>query len=142
MRILLLAAIAASTPVASQAQTWYGRDLAATAEPIRTVEPERSRASRERPRVVESRPDGWRPQRNLYVDPLGRVTVWAGAPPFWANGALDGYYASTPDERAYYGQRSRSQSHGSSDPCAPGIGGAASASAAIGSAASAGGRRC
>lgn len=142
MRMLLLVAVAAFTPSFAQAQTWYGRDIAATAEPLRTAEQERPRAPRERARVVESRPDGWRPQRNLYVDPWGRVTVWAGAPPFWANGALNGYDASTPDERAYYGRRSGSASRGQSDPCAPGIGGAASASAAIGSAASAGGRRC
>lgn len=139
MRNVIIAAMALASALPASAQTWYGRDIAASAEPIRTVGPDGRDARAERGRDVRARRDGWRPQRNLYVDPYGGVTVWAGSPPFWATGPMRGHDASTPDERAYYGavRAPRAQ-----DPCAAGIGGAASASAAINSAASASGRRC
>lgn len=137
--MILASALALSIAGPAFAQTWYGRDLAATAEPIRTTDRNGEAVRRERGRDVATRRDGWRPQRNLYVDPYGRVTVWAGAPPFWAVGPMRGYDSSTPDQRAYYGQQ---QGRTTTDPCAAGIGGAASASAAINSAASASGRRC
>lgn len=139
MRNVILACAIATIACPAAAQTWYGRDIAASAEPIRTAEPQRGRPQ-EPGRNVQARRDGWRPQRSILVDPWGRVTVWAGAPPFWAAGNQNGYDASTPDERAYYA--GRQQVRPQADPCASGIGGAASASAAIGAAASANGRRC
>lgn len=139
MRTALLPALALLAAFPASAQTWYGRDIAASAEPIRTVGPENRDARTERGRDVRVLRDGWRPQRNLYVDPYGRVTVWAGEPPFWSAGPMRGYDPSTPDERAYYGERPQRPVQ---DPCAAGLGGAASASAAINSAASASGRRC
>ena len=79
---LLLAATVLSPAASAQSgRTWYGREIAATAEPIRTVTP--TAEPQPRGRVVRGRQWGWRPQRSILLDPLGNVTVWAGEPPYW-----------------------------------------------------------
>jgi hypothetical protein len=130
----LAALIGSVTPAAAQNQdrpSWYGREVASTARPIRTVTPEV--VERERGRRVGGRQDGWRPQRSLYLDPYGNVTVWAGDPPYWLRpfaGAQDyptGYQGQVPAQRVY-GSQSQRQT-----PCAS-SGGPATAGSAIASA--------
>lgn len=90
MKTIILAAASAlavlftTAPAAAQDQqrpSWYGRETASTARPIRTVTPQA--VEQERVRPVRGRQDGWRPQRSLYLDPYGNVTVWAGDAPYW-----------------------------------------------------------
>ena len=128
-------ALALSVP--ATAQTWYGREIAATAEPIRTVDingdpvkyEDRSRDD-EKPR--------YRAPRYLYIDALGRTTVWVGVPPAWLLAKLERREARILPQQVY----AKPVSRGPADSCARGLSGAASASAAIGAAASVNGRSC
>lgn len=135
MKIHHLAAAALlgpSLPAHAQSQwqngTWYGRESASTAEPIRTVTPRAQPQERGRP--VEGRRWGWRPQRSIYLDPVGNVTVWVGDAPYW----MRTYQRPEPYVRpqyAYpsggYGQRAGAVS---SPACSPSSG-PATADAAI-----------
>ena len=130
---------AAAFPAVAGAQTWYGSEIAATADPIRTVDVNGDRV-RDRDRDRSDRYDRrYRPQRYLYVDALGRTTVWVGVPPDWLLWQLSQNRARELSPREYPISPSQRKP---ADACAKGIGGAASASAAIGAAASVNGRSC
>lgn len=105
----LLAFAPVSAALAQSSTNWTGREIAATAQEI----PVRDLSGRERTGTVyrdgngfePTRPNGRRdrvrgyvPQRSLYVDPFGNVTVWVGQPPQFLTGqptSLPPVYRST-----------------------------------------------
>lgn len=137
IRLLSLSFLALAIAAPASAQTWYGREIAATAEPIRTVDingdPVKSKD-----RSKDHDKTRYRAQRYLYIDVFGRTTVWVGVPPPWLQAKLERREARPLPVETYAAPPSRA----ASDNCAKGLSGAASASAAIGAAASVNGRSC
>jgi len=141
MKTLLLPLLSslAFMAVPTSAQTWYGREIAATAEPIRTVDLDGRTV---RPGEADDRWDGrYGPPRYLYVDPLGRTTIWVGVPPAWLADLIEARRARQlrPGE-AVPAPAARPKEP--EDRCSKGLSGAASASAALGAAASVNGIAC
>ena len=142
MKTLLLPLLSslAFMAVPTAAQTWYGREIAATAEPIRTVDVTGKPVRADD--YADRHDRRYRAPRYLYIDPLGRTTVWVGVPPAWLIAQLENRQArqlapteSSPDSAGQPASRP-------ADKCAKGLSGAASASAAIGAAVSVNGRSC
>ncbi|MAM83484.1 MAG: hypothetical protein CL472_02265 [Acidobacteria bacterium] len=136
-KLPFLALVAAVLCAPAAAQTWYGREIAATAQPIRTVDINGDPVkSDDRSRKDEEY--RYKAPRYLYIDRLGRSTIWVGVPPAWLLAKLERREARMLPQQIY----TRPVPRAPADTCAKGLSGAASASAAIGAAASVNGRSC